>query len=144
MSGCTEAHLNPMGADNKSVKVTLVCASLLCYGHLDGESCASDPTAPQVPHNHPVTDNCIAAQMLAETQVHWQGLVSGALSSLGSCAPAVGLVLAVAPLASLGTACWAVIVPAVLNYLLPCTGLHPISLLQHPELSVGAIQSIAT
>lgn len=52
----TGAHLNPMGAHNDSVKVTLVCASLLCCGHLDGESCASDPTAPRVSVYHPVAD----------------------------------------------------------------------------------------
>lgn len=47
LQAITEGHLNPMGADNARVKVTLVSASLLCYGHLDGESCASDPTAPR-------------------------------------------------------------------------------------------------
>lgn len=52
----TEAHLNPVGADNGSVKVTFVCASLLHYGHLDAESCASDPTAPQVSLAYPVAD----------------------------------------------------------------------------------------
>lgn len=82
--------------------------------------------------------------MLAEAQVHWEGLVSGALSSLGSCAPAAGLNCGCGPSASLGTVCWAVITPAVLPYLSPCTGLHLISLLQHPELSVGTIPSVAT
>lgn len=52
----TETHLSPMGADNEGVKFTLVCPSLLCCGHLDGESCASDPTAPRVSVNYPVTD----------------------------------------------------------------------------------------
>lgn len=145
MSGFTEAHLNPWGQIIKAWRLPL------CVPHCFVKDTWMGSPVPVIPLHHRflittqwLTKNCIATQMLAEAQVHWQGLVSGVLSSLGSCAPAVGPVMAVAPLASLGTACWAVIVPAVLPYLLPCIGLHPISPLQHPELSVGAIQSVAT
>lgn len=139
----TEAHLNPVGADNKSMKVTLVCTSLLGYGHL--ESCASDPTAPRASLNYPVTDRelycnidaCRGSGSLGRL-AEWCLVFSGVLCT---CSRSI---VAVAPPASLGTACWAVPVPAVLPYLSPCTALHPISLLQHPQLSAGTSQSVAT